>query len=406
MTNKIDVLAIDDDKFVQKMITKALSSDDLSVRTANDGESGIKQAIDQVPDIILLDVEMPGINGYEVCDRLRNSEATKDVPIVFLSSHSSLRERLQGYEVGADDYLIKPFEAEHLLARINVLIKYYQERLELKQQFELAQKTAIMAMTGSGELGQAMQYLEQSLSYHNVDDLINGLFETTNQFSLNCCIMIVDDGKYSWFSSEGIISPLEKELLEMCDRSVRFLDFGARTIINYPLASLLIKNMPLDDMERYGRMKDLLPILISAINTKINTLKTQESLTEQSVNLLESFKMIKSNLYHLGTTIVKNRKDSRTIMSSLVEDLNYDLLRMGLEEDQEEFLLNRIDSAIEEAMIQIDAGKEIRDVLTFILNNLRNVMDKQETLFNAFTASLATESSDHDDALDDGVELF
>ncbi len=406
MTNKIDVLAIDDDKFVQKMIIKALSSDDLVVRTANDGESGIQEATEKTPDIILLDVEMPGMNGYEVCEQFRNNELTKDVPVVFLSSHSSLRERLQGYEVGADDYLIKPFEAEHLLARINVLISLYQERKEFKQKFELAQKTAIMAMTGSGELGQAMQYLEQSLSYHNVDDLINGLFETTNQFSLNCCIMIVDDGKYSWFSSEGIISPLEKELLEMCDRSVRFLDFGARTIINYPLASLLIKNMPLDDMERYGRMKDLLPILISSINTKINTLKTQESLTEQSVNLLESFKMIKRNLYHLGTTIVKNRKDSRTIMSSLVEDLNYDLLRMGLEEDQEEFLLNRIDSAIEEAMIQIDAGKEIRDVLTFILNNLRNVMDKQETLFNAFTASLATESSDHDDALDDGVELF
>lgn len=108
MRTIIDILAIDDDKFVQKLIVKALQSSELSVRTADDGELGIAAAIQQVPSIILLDVEMPGINGYEVCDRLRNLEATKNVPIVFLSSHSSLRERLQGYEVGADDYLINP----------------------------------------------------------------------------------------------------------------------------------------------------------------------------------------------------------------------------------------------------------------------------------------------------------
>ncbi len=87
MTAKIDILAIDDDKFIQKVITKSLTSSSMSVRTANDGEPGIVAAINNKPDIILLDVEMPGINGYEVCDRLRNINETKDIPIVFLSSH-------------------------------------------------------------------------------------------------------------------------------------------------------------------------------------------------------------------------------------------------------------------------------------------------------------------------------
>lgn len=91
MIDNIDILAIDDDKFIQKVIIKTLSSSSMSVRTADNGELGIEAAINKPPDIILLDVEMPGINGYEVCDRLRNSNETKEVPIVFLSSHSSLR---------------------------------------------------------------------------------------------------------------------------------------------------------------------------------------------------------------------------------------------------------------------------------------------------------------------------
>jgi CheY-like chemotaxis protein len=402
----IDVLAIDDDKFIQKVISKSLTSDNMSVRLASDGESGITEATRIVPDIILLDVEMPDINGYEVCDRLRNTEATKKVPIVFLSSHSSLRERMQGYEAGGDDYLVKPFEKEYLLARISVLLAYQEEQKELHKQYELAQRSAMIAMTGSSELGMAMRFMEKSLAYQSIHELADGILDVLSNLSLDCCIMIIEHEQYFWFSSASAISPLEKELVEMCDKEARFLDFGSRTIVNYPRASLLVKNMPLDDMDRYGRIKDLIPILLSAVNSKIHTLSTQEALTKQSTNLLESFKMVRNSLYFLGKTIVNNRKDSAETMQKLVQDLNYDFLRMGLEEDQEEYLLHRIDTAIEEAMIEMDAGQEIRQALTYILTNLNAVMSKQEALFNAFNASLATELAEQSSDMDDDIELF
>lgn len=408
METKIDVLAIDDDKFIQKIIVKALQSDELSVRTADNGELGIAAATQQVPSIILLDVEMPGINGYEACDRLRNLDVTQNVPVIFLSSHGSLRERLQGYEVGGDDYLVKPFETEHLLARIKVLIKYQQERKVLRAQYEVAHQNAILAMTGSSELALAMRFLEKSLSYHDVDNLIQGLFDSMEQFSLNCCVMISINEQCSWYSSEGngSISPLEKELIGMCDKEARFLDFGVRTIINYPQISLLVKNMPLDDMERYGRIKDLVPIILSAVNTKISSLNTEEALTQQSLNLIDSFSMIRKSLYYLGLTIVNNRKDSTQIMSNLVQALNYDFLSMGLEEDQEEYLLTRVDTALDEAMKEMDAGKEIRAALVFILDNLKTVMGQQNKLLDAYTDSLANESTDQNSGMGDNVELF
>jgi len=406
MAKQIDILAIDDDKFIQKVIARSLQSDSMSVRTANDGESGIEEVIRKTPDIILLDVEMPGINGYEVCDRLRNMEQTKDVPIVFLSSHSSLRERMQGYEVGADDYLVKPFEKEYLLARINILTKYQLQREELKEQYQVAQKSAILAMTGSSELAIAMRFLEKSLTHHNINELTQGLLDSTDQFSIDCCVMVIINDQPLWYSSKGTVSPLEKELIDMCDKGARFLDFGGRTIVNYPSVSLLVKNMPLDDLERYGRIKDILPILLSSVNTKISVLATQEALTQQSVDLLKSIKMIRGSLYHLGSSIVKNRKDSLEIMNNLVQGLNYDFMGMGLEEDQEEYLLKRIDTGIEDAMKEMDAGKEIRGALTFILTNLNALMNKQEELFAAFTKSLATEVADQSSDMDDSVELF
>ena len=404
---KIDILAIDDDKFIQKVIVKALQSDELSVRTANDGESGIEAAVNAIPDIILLDVEMPGISGYEVCDRLRNIESTKEVPIVFLSSCSSLRERMQGYEVGGDDYMVKPFEKENLLARVNVLVKYHHEREDLKEQYELAHKNAITAMTGSSELGLAIRFMEKSVASGTFDELAKSLFESTEQFALECCAMMTKGDQELWYSSDNTtISPLEKELLEMCDKDARFLDFGNRTIVNFPRISMLVKNMPLDDMERYGRIKDLLPILLSVVNSKINALGTQDALATQGEHLLQSFHMIRKSLYFLGSTLVKNRHDSARVMGKLAEDLNYDFLRMGLEEDQEEYLLNRIDGAVDEAMTEMDAGKEMRAALTLILNHLNAVTEEQEGLLNEFTASLESEAAELEGEMEDNVELF
>jgi gluconate kinase len=191
----------------------------------------------------------------------------------------------------------------------------------------------------------------------------------------------------------------------MNDKESRFFDFGARTIINFPQASLLVKNMPLEDMDRYGRLKDLFPILLSAVNTKINVLATQAALTQQNHELLRSFSQIRGSLYHLAKTILVNRDHSNKLLQDLVHDISYDMMRMGLEEDQEEYLLHRIDSAIEEAMQQMDAGQEISEVFYTINHNLKSVISNQESLVQAFISSQASESTEQSED-DSDIELF
>jgi DNA-binding response OmpR family regulator len=406
MSLEIDILAIDDDKLSQKIIRKTLESRGMFPRVAGNGEEGLAEAERAVPDIILLDVEMPGINGYEVCDRLRHNEQTKDVPVVFLSSHSSLRERLQGYEVGADDYLVKPFEPDNLIARIKVLIKYHQEQLELKAQYELAQKTAFTAMTGSSELGLAMQFVEKSYAYRTFDELSQGLFEVTDHLQLSCCLLILSGDQQHWFSSEGSIKPLEKELIEMAEKDKRFFDFGTRTIVNYQNLSLLAKDMPLDDMDRYGRVKDLLPVLLSAVNSKISALNVEHALAEQSKELLRSFGRIRTSFYYLAKTLMENQEHSSDLLRQMLNELNFDLMRMGLDDDQEEYLLNRIDTAVEEVIERIDAGRTIHDTFYAVLANLKEIMSRQEELVDAFAASQVESVEAMEENYEGDIELF
>jgi DNA-binding response OmpR family regulator len=406
MPDTADILAIDDDKISHKMIERALAPVGYRPRQAFSGTEGLAAARAEPPDIILLDVEMPDMNGYDVCTQLREHASTRDVPVVFLSSHSSLRERMQGYEAGADDYLVKPFEPENLLARIAVLKRFKAQRAELQAQYEIAQETAMIAMTGTSELGMAMQFLERTHSLSSSADLAGALFEVTRNLKLSCCLHIDIDDEDLWFADGETIRPLEKELVEMSDRGQRFVDFGARTIINYQHLSMLVRNMPVDDMQRYGRTKDLLPLLLSSVDTRLGNLHAEQAMIRQSHELLDAFGRIRSSFYHFARGLIDNQQQSDRLLRDMLQELNQDFLRLGLEEDQEAYVLDRIDSAIEDAIEKIDASEALRNTLLVLLPGLKSIYQQQQEMVDTFTHNLNRAQTDDKATQLGDIELF
>ncbi len=274
------VLAIDDDKLVHKIIEDALA-ESCNLIHAKNGDEGLRLAHKYQPDIILLDVEMPGLNGFEVCEKLKKSPDTLEIPVMFLSSRTDISERMRGYNSGAADYIVKPFNREELLARINVLDEYRQVSQRLKQDIEQAQMTAEIAMTDSGDMGRIMRYVGQSYHAHDLDTLSEFFFEFFIPLKLEVAVAFWHQQGEVFKSAEGAIQPIEQELLEQNRDGNRFVDFGRRTIINYPKVSLLIKNMPIDDSGMYGRYKDLLPHILEATNAKIHDMEESDQALNQ-----------------------------------------------------------------------------------------------------------------------------
>ncbi|MFN3237315.1 MAG: PleD family two-component system response regulator [Pseudomonadales bacterium] len=400
----IQVLLIDDDRFIHKVVKRAIEPEGFGLACASDGEEGLGMALDQVPEVILLDVEMPGTNGYEVCTQLRENPVTEHVPVVFLSSKSTLRERLQGYEVGADDYLTKPFEAENLVARLKVLGKYRQDRQELHAQYKLAQETAITAMTGTSDFGHAVRYMEKILTYQTVEETINGLLEIIDHLNIDVVLHLKESVGEQWYSTDGAISPLEKELVESSGEQ-RFLDFGCRTLINFDPLFMLVRNMPLDDMERYGRLKDLMPVLLSATDTKLNSIRTQQALVSQGSDLKQSFSFIRRNLFDVAKSMVDRRKQSFQIGNRVIEKLTMDMISMGLDEEQEVYIIERLDESFAELLDAMDSGPMLKESLSFILQNLQSTVTQHSELLEAYLAS-QQRKIEIDEVDDDGVELF
>jgi two-component system, OmpR family, response regulator MprA len=119
------ILVIDDDEAITTALRRALSFEGYAVETAPNGEEGLARARDANPDLVILDVLMPGLDGFEVCRRLRSAD---DTPILMLTARDEVADRVRGLDVGADDYLVKPFAADELLARVRALLRRREPR--------------------------------------------------------------------------------------------------------------------------------------------------------------------------------------------------------------------------------------------------------------------------------------
>ncbi len=121
----IHVLVIEDDLNIAELIRLYLEKNEFKVSIANDGKSGVDMFSSEHPDIVLLDIMLPVMDGWEVCKEIRKSSKT---PIIMLSAKDETRDKITGLELGADDYISKPFDMKEVIARINAVLRRYDDK--------------------------------------------------------------------------------------------------------------------------------------------------------------------------------------------------------------------------------------------------------------------------------------
>ena len=121
---KQKVLIVDDDENIAELISLYLEKEQYDTETAGDGEEALKIIEVYNPDLILLDIMLPGMDGYEVCQQVRK---TRDTPVIMLSAKGEVFDKVLGLKMGADDYIVKPFEVAELIARVEVVLRRYNK---------------------------------------------------------------------------------------------------------------------------------------------------------------------------------------------------------------------------------------------------------------------------------------
>ncbi len=375
-TEKDRILIVDDSPDDIHFLMENLK-DDYAVLAATSGEKALEILAKQsAPNVILMDVMMPGMDGYETCRRIKSDPHTKDVDVIFVSAHDSTDEKLAGYEAGGSDYVIKPFSPSELVQKVQLAINNRQRQHALEKEKTSAIETAMTAMTSAGELGVVLEFLRHSFTISNITDLAQHVVEAIARYSLQCSVQMRSAVETININNTGPASPLEQELLSRLSDQGRIMEHGGRLIMNFGDVSLLIKNMPLDDPDKCGRIRDNVALLAEGAESKLQALEIERHVIENRSRLQELAFDSNSALQEIEKIQQDQKEKNIQIMDAVMQQLEESFLSLGLTEEQELHLHNIIQSGVDKTINNFEAGIEIDRRLHEIMRNLQCAAEK------------------------------
>ncbi len=293
----------------------------------------------QKQDVMLIVVEAPAGNNrkaLEICSELKKEGADQhDIPIILLAQTDDLQEKIQALDLGCDDYLLDTMPVEELIARFHHAIMHKIASEQLRSRLKMANDMAFMAMSNTSALGHANRFLIESVECENLDQLGLQFFSAVEPFSITCSLQMRSEFESKNMEQHGFAKDLESQLLSQLKDSGRYYDFGIRTVVNYGAASLLIKNMPVDDEAKYGSLKEIMFSFVQGLDARIKAIDNRQSLQQErdlmellSERLQGEMSNIDESYQVIMLKIVQN-------VENMEDKVQQSIMYLGLSDEQE-----------------------------------------------------------------------
>ncbi len=263
--NMYKLLSVDDEP-INQVIVDELLGEQFSITLAESGEECLAVIEQLMPDLILLDVSMSGMDGYSTCKALKKNPQSKNIPVFFVSARGSLEDKLQACDAGGYDFITKPFNHTELAIQINHTIE--SVRQAATESAALQQPAADYSDTNI-----LLEFITNSSQTGSFKSLGEILLTAGQQLGLDCLLQFQIAAASYNIAAGKAASPLEKALLEdEPEEQESILEFNSMRLFKQPHLSMLIKNMPVSDETRCGQIKNILEALITGTESRIKAL--------------------------------------------------------------------------------------------------------------------------------------
>jgi len=374
MSNKALILCVDDEP-VNLVIMEELLRGSYELTTADSGRECLHQVELRKPDLILLDVNMPDLDGLGTCEQLKSDPATSDIPVVFVSALASQAELMAGYEAGGDDYITKPFSEEILRKKIEIVLASQHRKQELKQISDQAVEALMDNLSTTDELGMVVEFLHQCQTTDTLDELASKVFDCLREFDLDGSLLILDEPENRIWFSDDIDRPMESQILESLRGQDRVVNFGTRLAMNSDHVTVLVRNLP-SAPDKVDSVRKHLAILIEGLDTRIQSMQTRTLLDRRREVLARVLDSTRESLANLDRTHKQQKARSAKILSTMGKDLEKSLVRLKLSVRQEAVLKKLIESTAEQTNAVYDECLTIGQQFQEVIDELSGVLDE------------------------------
>jgi len=341
---------LDDDETNLQLVISSLEQQ-FYVETLSESLGALEKIRAIKPELVILDVNMPDINGYEMCRLIRQDSDLSGLPVVFLTCLTTLKDRLEGYDAGGDAYLGKPFKIAELTSVIHVHLHRRHQLDVIQEQMLSAQDMAMTMMKTQSELGEVVQFSRNVSRANNIEAFTTTLFDTLARFGLESSIQInLLSGALHRRSDAGALTGMEQELFELSSGAGRITSFGNKCIYTSKHLVLLVKNVPLEDIELAGRLRDHLAIVVDSADVSLRLIEQDLQLKQKKIEVSgTSLNTINNEFDSILDRLKQMDSQAKQAFESLSLNIEMSFLYLGLTEQQEGQLLTLVKESREKA---------------------------------------------------------
>lgn len=367
------ILIIDDDDMIAIQLEGILGKL-FGITHVDNGVDGLFEADKLQPDLVLLDVEMPGLDGYSVCRKLKGKASTAHIPVMFVSAHVDEDDRLAGYDAGGDDYITKPFAPDELRSKIAVMLRNVQKKEELSQKAESATTMAHLAMSSADDTRYLLSFLREIVGFNGFGEIAEAALRHLQAYDLNASIQIRANSGTLSCNNQGFCSPLEESVLSNMASCGRIVDLGRRSAFNFPHVSIIVSNMPDSSSDDYGRYKDCVATMAEMIDIRMGSLELMLEAINRGDTLLGLLHRNATTLREIETRQNSHRQQSSDILNQLVSDIEDSFYFLGLTDSQELHLQNLARDAVDKAQALYGESIETDAIMKSLGSGLDDAM--------------------------------
>lgn len=323
--------------------------------------------------VMLMDETQDGAATLALVRQLSDTKSLSEIPLVLLAKQAqSLETRMAFFDAGCDDH-IQDESASELQMRLMRVIFNKIANDQLKKKLVQANEMAFIAMSDTSDLGVNIQFLLDVNRCDNIDEAGMRLFQALKSYNINCSLQIRSRYGVKNMEANGMAKELESTLMTECKDKGRYVDFGRRSIMNYGRISLLVRNMPVDDENKYGAIKDNVFSLLQGLDARLNALDNVESLKLES----QLVGRLTSRMRELIEEVDAGYHLTMTRIAAAVEDIADGIEReiqfLGMDEAQEKAIQKIMEDGILETNQVFNDGLKLDRGLAGFLGEVEQV---------------------------------
>lgn len=360
------ILAIDDDKFSLEIVTSCLE-DKYQIRCLTTGVNCSAEIEDFRPDLILLDILMPDLDGYSICQQLKSSDNTAFIPIIFLSALGDAADRIEGFACGAEDYITKPFVMSELCQKIENAITNAKRQDAWTKQYQdniASEEFSQSSIDQFYEMGALIKFQQRCSECREVQELGNEIVELCHALGLDANIQMETHKGKQYIGCR--YSSFEAKLLTKASTNGKGPEARNRAIFHSERLSILIKNMPRDDSFRYGRFKEHLEMLVKSASNRLEILDLEAKEKAEKYNAIQNFE---NAVFYIERNLDQHNHTIKRSLESLLSESHDHLRQLDGESEHVEKLNYCIAKCINEINRIGSTGKISKIFNTFMQEN-------------------------------------